>query len=491
MSPNPYVGPRSIGGVSHQGEKLYGRDREVADLLDLLIAERIVLLYSPSGAGKSSLLNAGIAPAMAKRRFQIQPVIRVGSTPPPGIDFDERQHNRYALSCLLSLEEGLPEEKKTPAAELARKSLPAYLGNEAKTGELYIFDQFEEILTADPTDHHEKMEFFLQLGEVFRKRGRWVVFAMREDYLAGLDPYLQPMPTSFSNNFRLDLLKREGAIEAIRRPAAERGVNFHEDAAAALVSSLQLINVQADDGTITQRAGQYVEPVQLQVVCHRLWNKLAQDATEIRIGDLAQAGHVDEALGGYYSDAVTSIAAKVKVAERDVRDWFDQSLITKQNTRGQVPQGSEDLTPIRAALKLLSDAYLIRSDKRLGSIWYELAHDRMIAPVQVSNRAWRKKHLSLLQSRAETWIASGRSNDHLLSSGELAGAKTWAAAHGPLRDEEKEFLNESEEELTRVSAVEETQAQRSRGKWLAWMLMGALLLAALSGWIGYTIGKQG
>jgi hypothetical protein len=53
---NPYVGPRPLTA----GEKLYGRDRELADLMDLLIAKRIVLLYSPSGAGKSSLLQAGL-----------------------------------------------------------------------------------------------------------------------------------------------------------------------------------------------------------------------------------------------------------------------------------------------------------------------------------------------------------------------------------------------------------------------------------------------
>ena len=43
---NPYIGPRAF----QTGEILYGRDREVEELLDLLIAERIVLLHSPSGA---------------------------------------------------------------------------------------------------------------------------------------------------------------------------------------------------------------------------------------------------------------------------------------------------------------------------------------------------------------------------------------------------------------------------------------------------------
>ena len=37
---NPYPGPRSF----RAGETLYGRDREARELVDLLIAERIVLL---------------------------------------------------------------------------------------------------------------------------------------------------------------------------------------------------------------------------------------------------------------------------------------------------------------------------------------------------------------------------------------------------------------------------------------------------------------
>ena len=37
---NPYVGPRPF----QTGERLYGRDRERAELRDLLIAQRIVVM---------------------------------------------------------------------------------------------------------------------------------------------------------------------------------------------------------------------------------------------------------------------------------------------------------------------------------------------------------------------------------------------------------------------------------------------------------------
>ena len=67
---NPYVGPRAF----QTGERLYGRDREARELVDLLIAERIVLMYSPSGAGKTSLIQASVIPAMKDEDFHVLPL---------------------------------------------------------------------------------------------------------------------------------------------------------------------------------------------------------------------------------------------------------------------------------------------------------------------------------------------------------------------------------------------------------------------------------
>src|SRR5262245_15915718 len=62
-----YVGPRPF----KTGETLHGREREASELLSLLIAERIVLLHSPSGAGKTSLVQASLLPAMQSEGFLV------------------------------------------------------------------------------------------------------------------------------------------------------------------------------------------------------------------------------------------------------------------------------------------------------------------------------------------------------------------------------------------------------------------------------------
>ncbi|MCA9698407.1 MAG: hypothetical protein KC431_12835, partial [Myxococcales bacterium] len=57
---NPFVGPRPI----QTGEALHGRKAEVAELYDRLQARRIIVLHSPSGAGKSSMIHAGLIPRL-------------------------------------------------------------------------------------------------------------------------------------------------------------------------------------------------------------------------------------------------------------------------------------------------------------------------------------------------------------------------------------------------------------------------------------------
>ena len=76
---NPYVGPTSFPPE----KPLYGRDQARADLLDLLVAKRIVLLYSPSGAGKTSLIQAALIPDLKEADFDVLPVIRLTNAPDP------------------------------------------------------------------------------------------------------------------------------------------------------------------------------------------------------------------------------------------------------------------------------------------------------------------------------------------------------------------------------------------------------------------------
>src|SRR5258708_3505530 len=190
MKRNPYVGPRAF----RYGEKLYGRDREIMEVLDLLIAERIVLLHSPSGAGKTSLIQAALLPELDAEDFQVFPIMRVSSEPSPEEKEGLEIRNRYQLSAMLMIEKELPVGERKPLAELATLRLSDYLTErlskvDSQKNIVLIFDQFEELITIDPSDRSAKEAFFDEVGAFLRSPRCWALFSMREDYLAALDPY--------------------------------------------------------------------------------------------------------------------------------------------------------------------------------------------------------------------------------------------------------------------------------------------------------------
>jgi hypothetical protein len=436
----PFVGPRPY----EIGERLFGRDREVLQLLDLLIAERIVLLYSPSGAGKTSLVQAGLVPALRKEDFAVPGVARVKFD--SGAGLSEPAANRYVFAVLLSLEEDQPHDQQFPLPDLARMSLSDYLdrrwADAAQTGGVVlILDQFEEILTIDPTDLSAQNEFFAQLGAALRDPHRWALLSMREEYVAGLDPYRNLIPTRLASTFRLELLNEQQARQAMQEASAQAGVEFTDGAARKLADDLRKVRVQRPGGSVEEQLGPSVEPTQLQVVCLRLWSNRA-DKARIAERDVEALGSVDTALADYYARVV----AKLESRERVVRDWIEDKLITPQGLRNQILMEealqSEDLGA--DAITLLDGQHLVRQERRRGISWLELAHDRLVQPIRANNAAWRDSHLSVFQRQAAIWDKERRSSRLELHGPALRDAKRWAKEHdNELTPTERDFLNAS------------------------------------------------
>lgn len=407
---NPYVGPRPF----KPGELLYGRRRETDSLVDLLLAERVVLLHSPSGAGKTSLLQAQVLPRLQAEGLDVLPPARVNSLceVPPGVAF-----NRYVVSALLSLEKERPKDEQREASELVGMTIAEYLWKRPRVSreapEVVILDQFEELLTVDPSDVAGKEEFCRQLGEALKVRTRWAIIAMREEFMGALAPYLHHIPTCLAHRTRLELLTPETAREAITQPADKAGRRFSAEAVERLVKDL--------GGT---EGGAFVEPVHLQVVCTQLWDRVPDGVTEIKPADVEGVGGVDEALMAYFAHAVARAAAAGGCQERDVRAWVEDELIVDRR-RAQALTGTEaksGVTP--AAVKALEDRYVLRREERRGGVWLELAHDRLVGPVLGDNARWRTANLDTLEQSAIRWAREGRPDDLLVSplDPEITGA---------------------------------------------------------------------
>ena len=267
-------------------------------------------------------------------------------------------------------------------------------GGVEATEQVLIFDQFEEVLTTDPNDTAGKEAFFEGLGQLLKYPGFHALFSIRDEFVGALEPYRKLIPRGFETRYRLDLLGQHEAVKAIIGPTEETPAPITPDAAGVLVGELCKTKVRRS-GKLVDEPGPFVEPVQLQVVCYRLWEN-HHAAGPIGV-DLVrgEAGDVDSALADFYAEGVAAVQAKIPcLPERRIRDWCQQCLITSQGTRGQVQEGVETdprLPP--QAIDALIEARIVRALERRGLKWYELAHDRLIEPVRASNAAWRESHL--------------------------------------------------------------------------------------------------
>jgi WD40 repeat protein len=449
MKNNPYAGPRPF----ERGEANFcGREREARELLWLILAERAVLFYAQSGAGKTSLLNARVIPDLEKKGFSVPPVVRVGSDLPPGVE-PGTIDNIFVFSALLGLAEGQP----VPLEKLPGYTLAAFLNEfyaapqdtETRRPLVLIIDQFEELFTRHPERWQDGLGFFQQLRQALDTTpGLSVVLAMREDHLAGLDPYLPLLPSQLQARFRLEALDHQQAHEAIEKPARLAGYQFEEGAVRQLVTNLSQIKVQRyGAGGIEEVTadGQYIEPVQLQVVCSQLWSSLEepQDGL-IPWQEVREHGDVTQALTGFYTQSLEQAARTTGVKERELRRWFSERLITPVRTRGLALQGAQDTAGLpNTAVQVLEQAHLIRADLRAGARWYELSHDRLVEPIVQSNRAWEAARQTPLRITARQW-QSAKSAGLLYRERILKEARAWASAHpDEVEPYEQEFLDAS------------------------------------------------
>lgn len=519
---NPYVGPRTF---TEQEERFFfGREREARDLTARIVSERLLLFYAQSGAGKSSLLHARIIPKLRdEERFQVLPVGRVSGELPAGVATVD---NVYAFNLMTSVDQSDTQPERLAGvalsdflARLARETVVAAAGQRswrwvyrpeivvepptadaAGSGELsraaahgprfvLVIDQFEEIITSHPGRWQEREAFFRQLNQaLLDDPNLWVVLTLREDYVAALDPYAELTFNRLRARFYMERMGVAAALDAVRQPAELGGRPFAPDVAERLVDDLRQVRVPGQQNMI---AGQYIEPVQLQVVCYQLWERLQGarsqapasrivSADAITFDDLAAAGDVNQALEQFYAETLAAVLAEpavqaAGVTERSLRTWCDKELITETGIRSTVfrneAAGRTGMLP-NAAADALAQRFLLRTELRGGGAWVELVHDRFVEPIRVANRAWLEKNQNWLTQLAREWEQAGR------SAAKLLGAQRLQDAQAQLKTHPADF-SELEQNFVATSAEAERLAAARRQRRFVMAAIGLIVLFAL------------
>jgi Novel STAND NTPase 1 len=455
LARNPFVGPRPF----RPGEQLHGRDRDARTLANTLISGRVVLLHAPSGAGKTSIIQAVLLDELERRKFEILgcpppefSALRVNE-PPPAFAVA----NRYAFSIALGL---LAKGDVDPAslAGLTVSDAVQRAGDHAggPSRQIVIIDQLEEVLTLDPTDQPGQENFFRQLGVALDEHPRlWALLCMREDYMGGLDRFVQHIPGRLRATYRLDFLDRDSAARAIRLPIERADATIDDDALERLLDNLVTQDIDTPTGMET-RTGWYAEPLHLQVACEQLWRRTCKHEDgqlgRITLGHVKAFGEVDAALERYYDDCVEAAAQRDKWAERAIRDWIGDELVTAEGFRNQKPAASAPFDD--TAMGILQARYLIRSETKGPRTWWELSHDQLTEPIRRSNARWRRRTLDDWQRRAALWERSGSSGSDptLLSSDDIRRAKKELTRLGDRATEvEKRFVAASDDRIAELS----------------------------------------
>jgi len=316
-SPSPYPGLRPF--QSDEEYLFFGRETQVDDLLGRLRRKRFVAVLGTSGSGKSSLVRAGMLPAlyggfMAGNDAQWRvAVMRPGSE--PIVNLARALDAAGMLDAIapdgplrVGLARAILERGALGLVEIVQQSTQL-------TGEniLIVVDQFEELFrfsnVAGAATSDDAIAFVRLLLEGAQSPSVpiYVVLTMRSDFLGDCSRYRDLPETINDGLFLIPRMNREQLRTAIASPARVAGARI----APRLVT--RLLNDLGDD------------PDELPVLQHalmRTWHLWAERGNTDEALDLADyeatggmaealSRHGDEVFAGLPSDESRVLAVRI------------------------------------------------------------------------------------------------------------------------------------------------------------------------------------
>jgi len=345
--------------TERDGGHLYGRDRDIAALIEHALYRRAVVYAAPSGTGKTSLLRAGLLPRLEKGGVAaVYVACRSGDAGTlAGAIWS-------GATCVVE-------------AMVAR--------HEHRGGRfVLIVDQVEAHLS-DPR------QVPAELGELLAPE-RWpaeldvcVILSIREDFLARLIGASRLLDEG-TPIVRLGPLGPEAAREAIVGPLVENRLAIEPALLEVLLDDLQAATraIGAEMGWGEVPA---VYPPHLQLACSVLYDALGPDEATLtlahyrRLGGLAAivGEHLDRVLDTELDAAAAAIA----------RDLF-LALVTAVHTKAsrteaellEIVGSAHGASPTLAVLEALRvRGLLVRARARGDEPIWELVHDSLVPRV--------------------------------------------------------------------------------------------------------------
>ncbi|NEA99128.1 WD40 repeat domain-containing protein [Streptomyces sp. SID13726] len=465
----PYPGLASF--TEREFGTFHGRSTVVEGLLRSLerrwTEPAPLVVYGASGCGKSSLLRAGLLPAVARGRLKLpaaadwprlvltptaDPVASVASALAPLLDEDET-----------SVAQRLAEDPDHLAELLGRLSPDG-------SGVLLVVDQFEEVFTQCPDEPSRQWLISAVDRAAAGAAGSptaLVVLGVRADFNGRLVDYPALAP-AMSSPFLLGPMTAEQISEAVERPARDHGLRLQPGLVELILDDLEVGKAQDEAGRLPLLAHALRETWRrrddgvLTIDSYKRTGRIA--------GALAETANraLDELGPDAVDDARLVLLRLVRIGDgtRDTRTGMSEERLLA---------GLPDPAHGRAVLDTFSrdDTRLVTRDVERVQITHEalldawprlrewLAEDR--AGLLVGQR---------LDDAARQWHAEGRRASDLHRGGRLQLELEWAKnPDHALDDVRRDFLA--------AGVKQEAAERRSARRRVRVLGAGSLVLAGL------------
>lgn len=441
----PYKGLGSY--QMEDADNFYGREALTEDLVRRLQMHNVLVIGGPSGSGKSSLMRAGLIPALkagaAAGSAGWRTVLMT-----PGRDAMAELYFRLAQShdCVMPV---------IAAADLmASPSLARRLAHPTGTEPPLVLciDQFEELFTlCQPAQRDAFVEALASMTDPADSRVR-IAIAVRADYYVTCAqiPWLAERTTE--NQVLVGPMSQAELRRAITEPARNAELYLERHLVDAILET-------AED-----------EAGSLPLVAHALvetWKR--RRGSTLTLEGYRAAGGV---AGAIAQTANAIYETQFGAAERDATHRLFLRLVTPGEGAGDTrrivdrAELADDLAPevTERVVAQLTDARLLTVDEET----VQIAHEALLRSWP-RLRGWIDEARDDLRTRqrliryAEEWDASGHDADLLLRGTPLLAAMDWSEKHpnqgGSLVTT---FIAASEEEKARAEAAEQVRRRRAR-----------------------------
>lgn len=422
--PSPYQGLARFEQGDH--ERFFGRAALVEDVRELVLSHRFAAVFGPSGSGKSSLLRAGLIPA-------------------------------------LRAESGAPAKIRvlTPGEHPLRAHEQELRPEDAAGDTVLVVDQFEEVFTLcrEPAERAEFLEVLLAARESDRLR---VVIAVRADFYGRCAEHRGLADALRDASLLVGPMNPAELREAVVRPAQGAGLIVERELTALLVEEAVR------------------EPGGLPLLSHCLretWRRRRGRALTMEAYAAAGGMH------GAIAKTAEEVYSRFSADEAELARLVLLRLITpgegSPDTRRPVGRAELDFAPadtVAPVLDRLARARLLTLDDHT----VDLAHEALIT-------SWPRLHTWVEETRerlrthrrlteaAHTWEGLARDPGALYRGTRLAMAEEHLADQ-PLTPVEQAFLSGS-----RTARTRELHRRRTLLTALATLLVLALV-AGLTAW---------